>query len=279
VVRSFDSSMLAEWSKSGSTVLWHRLELQVFTHQQLVRPLLRGRESGHYVLRCDSTGLGKKSGGSNKRNQQVSRTRHPRESARCTFREAAGDCRVAAARGPARDRTPKSVEYACRAAGKSITYSEPSMATSFILNGKTTTLDADPDMPLLWAIREVAGLHGTKFGCGMAQCGACTVHLEGEAIRSCVTPLAAVAGRHVTTIEGLHDKAAKAVQAEWVKLQVPQCGYCQSGQIMSATALLTQNPAPTDADIDAAMSGNICRCATYSRIRAAIHAAAASLKG
>jgi isoquinoline 1-oxidoreductase alpha subunit len=113
----------------------------------------------------------------------------------------------------------------------------------------------------------------------MAQCGACTVHLEGEAIRSCMTPLSAVAGRHVTTIEGLHDKVAKAVQAEWVKLQVPQCGYCQSGQIMSATALLTQNPTPTDADIDAAMSGNICRCATYSRIRAAIHAAAASLKG
>jgi isoquinoline 1-oxidoreductase alpha subunit len=153
------------------------------------------------------------------------------------------------------------------------------MATSFILNGKPTTLDADPDMPLLWAIREVAELHGTKFGCGMAQCGACTVHLEGEAIRSCMTPLSAVAGRHVTTIEGLHDKVAKAVQAEWVKLQVPQCGYCQSGQIMSATALLTQNPTPTDADIDAAMSGNICRCATYSRIRAAIHAAAASLKG
>jgi len=153
------------------------------------------------------------------------------------------------------------------------------MATSFILNGKPTTLDADPDMPLLWAIREVAELHGTKFGCGMAQCGACTVHLEGEAIRSCMTPLSAVAGRHVTTIEGLHDKVAKSVQAEWVKLQVPQCGYCQSGQIMSATALLTQNPTPTDADIDAAMSGNICRCATYSRIRAAIHAAAASLKG
>jgi isoquinoline 1-oxidoreductase subunit alpha len=153
------------------------------------------------------------------------------------------------------------------------------MATSFILNGKPTTLDADPDMPLLWAIREVAGLHGTKFGCGMAQCGACTVHLEGAAIRSCVMPLSAVAGRQVTTIEGLHDNAAKAVQAEWVKLQVPQCGYCQSGQIMSATALLAQNPAPSDADIDAAMSGNICRCATYSRIRAAIHAAAASLKG
>jgi isoquinoline 1-oxidoreductase subunit alpha len=153
------------------------------------------------------------------------------------------------------------------------------MSTSFILNGKPTTLDADPDMPLLWAIREVAGLHGTKFGCGMAQCGACTVHLEGQAIRSCVTPVAAVAGRRVTTIEGLQGKAAQAVQAEWIKLQVPQCGYCQSGQIMSAAALLAQNPAPTDADIDAAMSGNICRCATYSRIRAAIHAAATSIKG
>jgi isoquinoline 1-oxidoreductase subunit alpha len=153
------------------------------------------------------------------------------------------------------------------------------MSTSFILNGKPTTLDADPNMPLLWAIREVAGLHGTKFGCGMAQCGACTVHLEGQATRSCVLPLAAVAGRHVTTIEGLESKPAKAVQAAWVKLQVPQCGYCQSGQIMSASALLEQNHAPTDADIDAAMSGNICRCATYTRIRAAIHSAADSIKG
>lgn len=153
------------------------------------------------------------------------------------------------------------------------------MSTSFVLNGKSTTLDADPDMPLLWAIREVAGLHGTKFGCGMAQCGACTVHLEGQPIRSCVTPLAAVAGRHVTTIEGLASKPAKAVQAAWVNHQVPQCGYCQSGQIMSATALLEHNPSPTDADIDAAMSGNICRCATYTRIRAAIHAAAQEIKG
>ncbi len=153
------------------------------------------------------------------------------------------------------------------------------MSTSFVLNGKSTTLDADPDMPLLWAIREVAGLHGTKFGCGMAQCGACTVHLEGQPIRSCVTPLAAVAGRHVTTIEGLRSKPAKAVQAAWVNHQVPQCGYCQSGQIMSATALLEHNPSPTDADIDAAMSGNICRCATYTRIRAAIHAAAQEIKG
>lgn len=152
------------------------------------------------------------------------------------------------------------------------------MPTTFVLNGKPATLDADPQMPLLWAIREAAGLHGTKFGCGMALCGACTVHLEGQAIRSCVTPLAAVAGRHVTTIEGLQGKPGKAVQAAWVKLQVPQCGYCQSGQIMSAAALLAQNPAPSDADIDAAMSGNLCRCATYTRIRAAIHAAADSIK-
>lgn len=152
------------------------------------------------------------------------------------------------------------------------------MSTSFQLNGKPTTLDADPNMPLLWAVRESAGLTGTKFGCGMALCGACTVHLDGQAVRSCITPLSAVAGRKVTTIEGLASAPAKAVQAAWVKLQVPQCGYCQSGQIMSATALLETNPAPTDADIDSAMSGNICRCATYSRIRAAIHAAADSIK-
>jgi isoquinoline 1-oxidoreductase alpha subunit len=152
------------------------------------------------------------------------------------------------------------------------------MSISFVLNGKPTTLDADPKMPLLWAVREVAGLPGTKFGCGMALCGACTVHLDGKAIRSCVTPLSAVADRQVTTIEGLQSKPAKAVQAAWVELQVPQCGYCQSGQIMSATALLEKNPAPTDADIDSAMSGNICRCATYSRIRAAIHAASNSMK-
>jgi isoquinoline 1-oxidoreductase subunit alpha len=152
------------------------------------------------------------------------------------------------------------------------------MSTSFDLNGKPTTLDADPNMPLLWAVREVAGLPGTKFGCGMALCGACTVHLDGKAIRSCITPLSAVAGRKVTTIEGLASAPAKAVQAAWVELQVPQCGYCQSGQIMSATALLESNPTPTDADIDGAMSGNICRCGTYSRIRAAIHTAAGSIK-
>jgi isoquinoline 1-oxidoreductase alpha subunit len=152
------------------------------------------------------------------------------------------------------------------------------MSTSFVLNGKNVTLDVDPSMPVLWALREQAGLTGTKFGCGMAQCGACTIHLEGQAVRSCVLPLAGIAGKHVTTIEGLRGKPARAVQAAWVKLQVPQCGYCQSGQIMSATALLEQNARPTDADIDGAMNGNICRCATYTRIRAAIHEAAATLK-
>jgi isoquinoline 1-oxidoreductase alpha subunit len=152
------------------------------------------------------------------------------------------------------------------------------MSTTFLLNGSSTTLDADPTMPLLWALREVAGLHGTKFGCGMALCGACTVHLDGQAVRSCVLPLSAVADREITTIEGLKSKQAKSVQSAWVDLQVPQCGYCQSGQIMSATALLEKNPEPSDADIDGAMSGNICRCATYSRIRAAIHAAALSAK-
>jgi isoquinoline 1-oxidoreductase alpha subunit len=152
------------------------------------------------------------------------------------------------------------------------------MATTFLLNGTSTTLDVDPNMPLLWAIREAAGLHGTKFGCGMAMCGACTVHLDGQPVRSCVLPLSAVTNRQVTTIEGLQSKQAKAVQQAWINLQVPQCGYCQSGQIMSATALLEKNAAPSDADVDAAMSGNICRCATYPRIRAAIHAAAQSVK-
>ena len=152
------------------------------------------------------------------------------------------------------------------------------MPTTFTLNGQSTTLDVDPKMPLLWAIREVAGLPGTKFGCGMALCGACTIHLDGKATRSCVLPVSAVAGREVTTIEGLQSAPAKAVQAAWISLQVPQCGYCQSGQVMSATALLEKNPSPSDTDIDAAMSGNVCRCATYSRIRAAIHVAAQSMK-
>jgi isoquinoline 1-oxidoreductase alpha subunit len=148
----------------------------------------------------------------------------------------------------------------------------------FKVNGKEKTFTGDPDMPLLWYLRDIAQLTGTKFGCGMALCGACTVHVDGEAVRSCVMPLSTVAGKQVTTIEGLQSKSAKAVQAAWIELQVPQCGYCQSGQIMSATALLEKNAAPTDADIDAAMSGNICRCATYSRIRAAIHAAAQSIR-
>jgi len=153
------------------------------------------------------------------------------------------------------------------------------MPTTFLLNEKTTTLDAEPDMPLLWAIREGAHLTGTKFGCGIAMCGACTVHLDGQPVRSCVTTLASVAGRKITTIEGLQSPAGKALQAAWIELQVPQCGYCQSGQIMSAAALLEQNPAPSDAEISSAMSGNICRCATYPRIRAAIHRASQSAKG
>jgi len=153
------------------------------------------------------------------------------------------------------------------------------MATSFTLNGETRTLDADPDMPLLWAIREVIGLPGTKYGCGMALCGACTVQVDGAATRSCVLPLSAVAGRSVITIEGLKSREAQAVQAAWVEQQVPQCGYCQSGQIVSATSLLEKNPKPSDADIDSAMSGNLCRCAAYVRIRAAIHAASHALGG
>lgn len=153
------------------------------------------------------------------------------------------------------------------------------MPTTFLLNDKTTILDAEPDMPLLWAIRERARLTGTKFGCGVAMCGACTVHLDGQPVRSCVTTLASVAGRKVTTIEGLQSPAGKALQAAWIELQVPQCGYCQSGQIMSAAALLENKPAPSDAEINSAMSGNICRCATYPRIRAAIHRASQSAKG
>jgi isoquinoline 1-oxidoreductase subunit alpha len=147
------------------------------------------------------------------------------------------------------------------------------MAVSLILNRRRVTLDIDSDVPLLWAIRESAGLTGTKFGCGIAQCGACTVHLEGKPIRSCITPVSAAAGKPVTTIEGISGPIARAVQNAWEKLDVPQCGYCQSGQIMSAIALLNKKRSPTDAEIDAAMSGNICRCGTYERIRAAIHEA------
>jgi isoquinoline 1-oxidoreductase subunit alpha len=147
------------------------------------------------------------------------------------------------------------------------------------LNGKDTELDVEDDMPLLWVLRDTVGLTGTKFGCGMALCGACTVHLEGEATRSCVTPVSAAAGKNVTTIEGLSPDSSHPVQRAWIELDVPQCGYCQSGQIMSAAALLAKTPQPSDAEIDAAMAGNICRCGTYQRIRAAIHRAAALKTG
>jgi aerobic-type carbon monoxide dehydrogenase small subunit (CoxS/CutS family) len=142
------------------------------------------------------------------------------------------------------------------------------------VNGSTHTIDVAPDTPLLWAIRDNIGLTGTKFGCGMALCGACTVHLDGQPTRSCVTPISAVGTKKVTTIEGLSPEGNHPVQQAWIAEDVPQCGYCQSGQIMSAAALLARTPHPTDADIDAAMSGNICRCGTYQRIRAAIHRAA-----
>jgi aerobic-type carbon monoxide dehydrogenase small subunit (CoxS/CutS family) len=142
------------------------------------------------------------------------------------------------------------------------------------VNGRDLETDAAPDTPLLWVLRDHLNLTGTKFGCGAALCGACTVHLDGAPIRSCVTPASAAEGRRVTTIEGLSADRSHAVQRAWLELDVPQCGYCQSGQIMSAVALLAANPAPTDADIDAAMAGNICRCGTYPRIRKAIHRAA-----
>lgn len=146
------------------------------------------------------------------------------------------------------------------------------------INGKDESLDAPEDMPILWALRDVLQMTGTKFGCGMAQCGACTVHLDGQAIRSCITPVSMATGKKITTIEAMQaDKVGQVVQAAWREIDVVQCGYCQSGQIMAATALLTANHKPTDADIDAAMSGNICRCGTYPRIRAAIHAAAGKL--
>jgi len=153
------------------------------------------------------------------------------------------------------------------------------MPISFVLNHRKVSLDVAPGDPLLWAIREAAGLTGTKYGCGAALCGACTVHLEGRPIRSCVTPVRSVAGKSVTTIEGVSGRTARAVESAWECLNVVQCGYCQSGQIMSAIALLEQNPLPTDEDIDTAMNGNICRCATYVRIRAAIHEAARMRKG
>lgn len=146
--------------------------------------------------------------------------------------------------------------------------------TSFKLNGREVTIADDPSTPLLWIVRDTLGMTGTKFGCGVAQCGACTLHIDGEPVRSCVVPLSEAEGKSVTTIEGLSQDGSHPIQRAWVELDVPQCGYCQSGQIMSAVALLAQNPSPSDAEIDEAMSGNLCRCGTYLRIRAAIHRAA-----
>jgi aerobic-type carbon monoxide dehydrogenase small subunit (CoxS/CutS family) len=155
------------------------------------------------------------------------------------------------------------------------------MAISFTLNGKSQSVDVSPDMPLLWVLRDTLNMTGTKFGCGMALCGACTVHINGEATRSCITPISSVAGKKVTTIEGLaaDENHLHPVQQAWMEEDVPQCGYCQSGQIMSAVALLAKKANPTDADIDDAMSGNICRCGTYQRIRKAIHRAASTMGG
>jgi aerobic-type carbon monoxide dehydrogenase small subunit (CoxS/CutS family) len=156
------------------------------------------------------------------------------------------------------------------------------MAVQFTLNGKMQTVDVNPNMPLLWVLRDTLGMTGTKFGCGMALCGACTVHIDGAATRSCVTPISSVSGKKVTTIEGLSADGSHPVQRAWIEIDVPQCGYCQSGQIMSAAALLEKKPQPNEAEIDDAMRGNICRCGTYLRIRQAIHRAAqfqASLAG
>ena len=152
------------------------------------------------------------------------------------------------------------------------------MAISFNLNGTTVSVQAEPDTPLLWVIRDEVGLTGTKFGCGAALCGACTVHLNGTPIRSCQTPVSAVAGKKVATVESLSADNSHPLQKAWIKHQVPQCGYCQSGQLMSATALLSKNKNPSDADIDNAMSGNLCRSGTYNRIRAAIKDAAAEMR-
>src|SRR3979411_180890 len=152
------------------------------------------------------------------------------------------------------------------------------MAFTIKVNGQTHSVDVDGDTPLLWVLRDVLGMTGTKFGCGMALCGACTIHVDGKPVRSCITPIAAVAGKRITTIEAIGATAAgKKIQQAWIALDVPQCGYCQSGQIMSATALLAAKPKPSDADIDAAMSGNICRCGTYVRIREGIKHAAHGL--
>lgn len=151
--------------------------------------------------------------------------------------------------------------------------------TTFNLNGREVTVSSEGDTPLLWVVRDELSLTGTKFGCGAAQCGACTMHLDGEPVRSCVTPVSDVAGRDVTTIEGISGPVAEAVRGAWQRLDVVQCGYCQSGQMMTAIALLDGIPAPSETDIDNAMTGNICRCNTYQRIRAAIHEAATTLKG
>ena len=151
------------------------------------------------------------------------------------------------------------------------------MSIELNINGQAHQLEIEPDTPLLWALRDHLALTGTKFGCGISLCGACTVHLDGRPIRSCITPVSAAAGRRITTIEGLDTPVGQAVKRAWIALDVPQCGYCQSGQIMSAAALLSGNPKPSDADIDGAMAGNICRCATYVRIRKAIHQAAGEL--
>ena len=150
---------------------------------------------------------------------------------------------------------------------------------TLIVNGKRSQVDAPADMPLLWVIREKLSLTGTKYGCGVSLCGTCTVHVDGQPVRACTTPLSAVAGKKITTIEGLSAKSDHPVQKAWIELDVPQCGFCQSGQIMSAAALLARNANPSDDDIDAAMSGNICRCGTYQRIRAGIHRAAQIKKG
>jgi isoquinoline 1-oxidoreductase alpha subunit len=153
------------------------------------------------------------------------------------------------------------------------------MATELSVNGKRVQVDVDPSTPLLWVLRESLGLTGTKFGCGAAQCGVCTVHVDGQARRSCILPLASAAGRQVTTIEGLKGATGEALKRAWTELEVPQCGYCQCGQIMSAAVLLAEEASPSDADIDACMAGNLCRCATYVRIRSAIHRAAELARG
>jgi isoquinoline 1-oxidoreductase alpha subunit len=153
------------------------------------------------------------------------------------------------------------------------------MPIELTVNGAPTTVEAEPSTPLLWILRDTLRLCGTKYGCGIAQCGACTVHVDGAAVRSCVMPAALLAGKNVTTIEGLRGPVGDALKQAWAAIDVPQCGYCQTGQILSAAALLREKPAPTDADIDACMAGNVCRCATYVRIRAAIHAAAAQVRG